>query len=285
MDPTPLTEAAIDAAQNVLITRYVSAAGIVTLLYDHILTFDDEVEYIWSAQTTLAKVLFLILRYMVPLFLVGQTLTRSGLSRIPTSDTVCKTWTPVTSYAGCFSIMISNFLVLLRIWTTLPGGHRLIGWSFVFFVVMQIANFAVTTWVISEMIPVLFFEPTFGLCTFSSKPNVVGLWVPGLLFEVVVFITVCWNMLFRKGVLRLDSDAQVTHVLFRDGVIYFVILFVLRIANTVIAVVAPISLIFVIVFFIWAATTLTTSRLIINARRAVGKARRLRLQELQMEDL
>ncbi|KAJ7142908.1 hypothetical protein C8R44DRAFT_866180 [Mycena epipterygia] len=46
------------------------------------------------------------------------------------------------------------------------------------------------------------------------------------------------------------------------------------------AIVAPVSSIFIIVFFIWAATTVTTSRLIINSRRAVGQAAALR--ELQM---
>ncbi|KAJ6543058.1 hypothetical protein B0H19DRAFT_1035468 [Mycena capillaripes] len=280
MDPTGLPHSVIVALENVVATRYLSAAGYVLILYDHLLTLDDEVEYVWSAPTTLAKILFLILRYMVPLFLTAQTITRSGLPIIVMSDVVCKAWTSITSYAGWLSIAISNFLVLLRIWTTLPRGHRFIPWSLGFFVVMQLTNFAVTTWVVSNMIPVLVFEPLVGLCTFATKPSVVGLWVPGLVFEVVVFITVCWNTLDRPRALETDSDRYITHILFRDGVVYFVILFVLRIANTIIAIVAPISSIFVIVFFIWAATTMTTSRLIINSRRAVGQAARLR--ELQM---
>jgi hypothetical protein len=47
----------------------------VVLLYDHLLTLDDEVKYVWSAPGTIAKVLFLTLRYMVPLFLTGQTIS------------------------------------------------------------------------------------------------------------------------------------------------------------------------------------------------------------------
>ncbi|KAJ6535908.1 hypothetical protein DFH09DRAFT_97674 [Mycena vulgaris] len=267
-------EPLIVALHNVAVTRYVSAAGYVALLYDHVLTFDDEVEYVWSAPNTLAKILFLMLRYMVPLSLSVQIITRSGIPVIPMSNTVCKGWIAFATYSGWLSIAISNFLVLLRIWTTLPRGHRLIAWSLAFFVVTQLTSFGVTSWVIVEMIRVFVYSPI-GLCTFTAKPDVVGLWVVGLAFEVVVFITVCWNTLDRPRALSPGTDVAVTRILFRDGVVYFVMLFIFRIANAAIAVVAPVSSIFVIVFFIWAATTITTTRLIINSRRVGGKAAQL----------
>ncbi|KAJ7777785.1 hypothetical protein B0H14DRAFT_3587215 [Mycena olivaceomarginata] len=259
-----LLQSIVVALENVLTTRYLSAAGYVVLLYDHLLTLDDEVKYVWSAPGTIAKVLFLTLRYMVPLFLTGETIMVSWLSQClmlrepPSSNKVagfglelalpsCKTWISLATYAGWFSITMSNFLVLLRIWTTLPRGHRLITWSLVFFLVMQLASLGVTTWVISNMIPVLFFDTAGGFCSFSAKPNVAGLWIPGLIFEVVVFLTVCWNALDRPRALGTDSETHITRILFRDGVIYFIILFVLRVSNTVIALVAPVSLIFVAV--------------------------------------
>ncbi|KAJ7136600.1 hypothetical protein C8R44DRAFT_976143 [Mycena epipterygia] len=304
MDAAEL-ESIIVSLQNVLITRYISAAGFVLLLYDHILTFEDEVEYIWSAPSTIGRNLFLLLRYMVPLFLTVETITRSGLSVIEMSDNSQSSnenillnayifpqvqsvdfvggssslGSPLSvinvqsqTYAGWLSIAISNFLVLLRIWTTLPRGHHLITWSLAFFVATQLTNLGVTTW------------PFVGLCTFTTKPNVVGLWVVGIVFEVVVFVTVWWNALDRPRAVGPDSDPAVTRILFRDGIVYFVILFGLRIANAVLAIVAPLSLIFVIVFFIWGATTLTTSRLIINSRRAAGRAAQMREHKMLVSD-
>ncbi|KAJ7660111.1 hypothetical protein DFH06DRAFT_1401396, partial [Mycena polygramma] len=255
--------------EGLITSRYVNAAGYVVLLYDHLLTFPDEVEYIWSAPNTLAKVLFLIMRYTIPLFLTGEALTRSGLTTIEMTD---------TTYGGWVTIVISNFLVLLRIGATLPRGHRLIVWGLAFFTAMQLASFGVTSWVIFDnMWSAFFFDKTIGLCSFSFKPNVVGLWIPGLIFELVVFVTVCWNELDRPRALATDSDShEITRVLFRDGVVYFVILFGLRVANTILALAAPLSIIFVAVYFIWSATTVTTSRLIINARREVGRAERRR---------
>ncbi|KAJ7142928.1 hypothetical protein C8R44DRAFT_761407 [Mycena epipterygia] len=272
MDAAEL-ESAIADLYNVVITRYVGAAGFMILVYDHLLTLDDEVKYIWSAPSTLAKWLFLILRYMVPIFVSAQMIADSGVAPVTISDTVCKGWIVFQTYAGVLSISISNFLVLMRIWTTLPRGHRIITWSLVLFFIVQLANFIVTTWLTVYNIPLINFQPMAGLCGFTAKPNTVGLWVPGLGFEIIVFVTVCWNALERPRALQSpDADPAVSRLLFRDGVAYFIILFGLRLTNVVFAIVTPTSLVFVAIYFTWSCTTLTTSRLIINSRREASKA-------------
>lgn len=73
-------------AQHVQASRYFDMVGLVVcgrgtnptyiindeqvLLYNHVLTFDDEVRFIWKAPTTLPKVLFLLQRYVVPLVVI-----------------------------------------------------------------------------------------------------------------------------------------------------------------------------------------------------------------------
>ena len=42
-----------------------TAVGLMVLLYDHVLTFGDEVQYVWSAPATYAKYIFLLNRYVV----------------------------------------------------------------------------------------------------------------------------------------------------------------------------------------------------------------------------
>ncbi|KAJ7201900.1 hypothetical protein GGX14DRAFT_571163 [Mycena pura] len=297
------------ALQNAAITRYMSAAGLAALLYNHLLTLDDEVEYIWSAQNTVAKMLFLVLRYMVPLFLVAQTVavTQQYLpilydSPLPV-DTIsltdslhrrklsssgfdCKVWTSLSSYGAWLSISITDFLVLLRICTLLPREHRMVPWSFVFFAFVQITNFACTTWAVHNMLRASFFEPRLGVCTFTSKPNVVGFWIVGIVFEVVVFAAmpyVCQQRARNNSDASADAYAGVQHVLLRDSCVYLLLLIVrmyissvtavLRLSSTVIAITEPVSLLGVITFFVWAATTLTTSQMIIHSRRAAVKRR------------
>ncbi|KAJ7110158.1 hypothetical protein C8R44DRAFT_884152 [Mycena epipterygia] len=263
-DPSEMAaelQAAVMALNNVQVTRYVGVAGLVILLYDHALSLADEVEYVWPAKNTIAKVLFLVLRYIVPFFLTIHITLLSGLSDIRMSNSI---------YLGWSTVLISNFLVLLRIYTIIPRRHKVVVWTFSFFVLVQVTSFAVTTWTIVNMIPLISFEPVARLCTFTRKPNFAGLWVVGLAFEIVIFAITWWNALDRPR--TMTSDAAVTKMLFRDGAVYFIVLFVLRTANTVISVVAPVSLLFVGVFIIWAGATITTSRLIINSRKTARQA-------------
>ncbi|KAG7087663.1 hypothetical protein E1B28_013611 [Marasmius oreades] len=75
-------------AQHLRASIYVSAAGLVMLIYDHILTFSDEVELIWRARWTTPKALFLILRYFVPPTLIIHMHQFSGLSDAGVNNTV-----------------------------------------------------------------------------------------------------------------------------------------------------------------------------------------------------
>lgn len=46
-----------------------SVAAFVLLLWDHILTFEQEVKYIWPSRATVIKWLFLVNRYLVCIIL------------------------------------------------------------------------------------------------------------------------------------------------------------------------------------------------------------------------
>ena len=48
------------------------------LLWDHILTFDREVELIWQLPWNLSTILFLFLRYFVPIGLIMITTGKSA---------------------------------------------------------------------------------------------------------------------------------------------------------------------------------------------------------------
>ncbi|KIM91463.1 hypothetical protein PILCRDRAFT_130148 [Piloderma croceum F 1598] len=50
--------------------NYFIAGSIALLLYDHIITLDKEVEWIWTLRWRLPKVLFIINRYIISLLLL-----------------------------------------------------------------------------------------------------------------------------------------------------------------------------------------------------------------------
>ncbi|KAH9987096.1 hypothetical protein BJV77DRAFT_802721 [Russula vinacea] len=53
--------------RNSVTTKYVGVAAFTVLVWDHILTFSDEVEYIWKGGKGLNVYLFLVNRYLIPL--------------------------------------------------------------------------------------------------------------------------------------------------------------------------------------------------------------------------
>ncbi|KAJ6589018.1 hypothetical protein B0H19DRAFT_1248585 [Mycena capillaripes] len=67
-------------------TRLVSAAGLVILLYDHLLSLSDEVRFIWPAKFTSSKVAFLVMRYAVLLQMIIHIIQLAGLSDVHFSD-------------------------------------------------------------------------------------------------------------------------------------------------------------------------------------------------------
>ncbi|KAF8494543.1 hypothetical protein JB92DRAFT_2995765 [Gautieria morchelliformis] len=61
--------------------RYSLLSSLCTLFYNHILTFDDEVNLIWNHQQSPVTILFLASRYITLLFVIFDILS------------VCPIWT------------------------------------------------------------------------------------------------------------------------------------------------------------------------------------------------
>ncbi|KAK7443491.1 hypothetical protein VKT23_015664, partial [Stygiomarasmius scandens] len=82
-------------------------------------------------------------------------------------------------------------------------------------------------------------------------------------FESVMFVVVVWNALDRPRIMNSDFARALCH----DGWTYFALLFILRLANLLVFYLAPMSLVFIGVFFIWCSTTMTVTRLVLKLRR------------------
>ncbi|KAG8907935.1 hypothetical protein FRB99_001443 [Tulasnella sp. 403] len=69
------------AFTHITASRYLSFAGFVVLIYDHLLTFADEVELIWLKPMSLVTMLFLFNRYLVPLIIMVDLYDKGGFAR------------------------------------------------------------------------------------------------------------------------------------------------------------------------------------------------------------
>ncbi|QRW14825.1 dephospho-CoA kinase [Ceratobasidium sp. AG-Ba] len=59
----------VTAGGHLFASRYLTLAGFVLLIYDHIITLGSEIDFVWPAKRSAVKILFLINRYVVPVFI------------------------------------------------------------------------------------------------------------------------------------------------------------------------------------------------------------------------
>lgn len=69
----PLTAARlVFLAEADHIVRYLLYSALTAMVWDHILTFRREVKYIWRAQWTVSKALFIFNRYVTATIIAGN---------------------------------------------------------------------------------------------------------------------------------------------------------------------------------------------------------------------
>jgi hypothetical protein len=82
-----------------------AAVGLVALLYDHILTFPEEVSLIWRSPPSFSKYAFILNRYLVPLALITTAFEMCGFSGFQFTDGVSVLFLTTT-----IQILTENYL-------------------------------------------------------------------------------------------------------------------------------------------------------------------------------
>ncbi|KAJ7772657.1 hypothetical protein DFH07DRAFT_953117 [Mycena maculata] len=255
------------AAEELLATRYINAAAFVILLYDHLLTLGGEIELIWPAKWSSPKAMFLFIRYMVPCFMTLFTVQLSAISHISLSD---------SAFAGFATLVISNFLILLRLWVIWGRDRKLMIYTSLLFMISLIAGLISTSVLVWKMQVQLYWNSEVRMCGFHHPPPLAVVWIPGTVFEIVLCGITWWYTLCRPR----STNEALAAVIYRDGLFFYYVsiprlfddkirtVFIagLRIANTILSFTAPHYLIFIAMFPVWCATTTTTCRLIIKLR-------------------
>ncbi|KAJ7740911.1 hypothetical protein DFH07DRAFT_838408 [Mycena maculata] len=294
----PASEVTVQLLVDVRASRYISAAGLTILLYDHLLSLPDEVRFIWSARFTSSKFLFLATRYLVPSVMLVQTILNSGISdrQLPTGvsstpiifsnsfltvfscecssagkcivcllpDISCKAWMPITVLMAWIALATNNWLLLLRLWILWDRDRIFIVSTLLVFLAMHITAFVFAWLSVAQMIPTLFFEPSLHLCTLIAPSKLGTVWIPTLTFESMVVLAMGWKVLTRPRTLKALHD---------DGFGIFFVLYGVSLTNTVIFFTARPTLLFVMFFFTWSFATTATSRMILNLRCSSERAR------------
>ncbi|KAI0060354.1 hypothetical protein BV25DRAFT_1917716 [Artomyces pyxidatus] len=209
-------------------TKYVGVASFTLMVWDHILTFNDEVEYIWFGNKGPLVYLFFINRYLIPLsFIVNiYAYFYDG-------------WTYDTDpmIVDRAAIAIVGAMMFLRVQALYHRSLLIQG----FVLSILVAFVAINGWLLASAEPVYHAAyPLVDSCTMIFNPHVGPIaassaWLPLLYDTVVVALT-----LYRTvRAVWSKTAGQIFRVLLREGLLYYSVIFSVTLVLTIMIVAAP----------------------------------------------
>ncbi|KAH6884370.1 hypothetical protein BKA70DRAFT_1468675 [Coprinopsis sp. MPI-PUGE-AT-0042] len=261
MDPSEIPKVAL----HLLIAKYIQVAGISMLIFDHMLTFNTEVEKVWKKPPSLGNILFFINRYGTPL----QYAAIINAFHDPswTRERISVRCEKYSVFEGASSVAMVGVIMIIRVYALYHRSKYVLG-------------VLLSLWTIQLVLSAI------GLSTghpISLPPGLVGcihtgthklfpsLWVTPLVTDSVVFFLTMWR---GRQYLFNFHGSPTNHVFVRDGAVYFLIIFLSNLANTLIFFVTtradlkPIA-----ASFNQLLTSTIISRLYLNLRSAGAQAR------------
>ncbi|TFY67264.1 hypothetical protein EVG20_g4004 [Dentipellis fragilis] len=217
----------ISAIQSTYATRYLSAIGLVALIYDHILTLPDEIRLIWKAPRSFAKWAFLANRYIVALCLILVANELCGFNMFEFSTQI-----------------IVRTAIIGFVLTTMSTVGTMIG-------------------AVIVLAPSVQWNPVVQTCVVTTTTSwYIAVWIPPMVYELLIFGLSAYSSLSRPR----SGNAKMANILHEDGLLFFLALLILRLLNIGFAAKGDPSRIFMVSYFVWSLFTITLSRCLLSIR-------------------
>jgi len=241
----------------------------VVVLYDHLITIDQDVNLVWTKPWTLAKVLFLWNRHFGSLFLLTEALV---FYVQPISDQFCHDWFIVQCWSIAVIIWSMQAIMLFRTFA-MYNQNRFIKALLLFCFALQNLVMALILIVSSHQFRA-YREPLVGVkfCTPYNIPRFFcAFWLAVIAFDLVHLAFAVWVAIEHgKDVRALQGvpRSPVWETLLKDSIIYLAFSLVTYTANVVAWVTLPIQWLGLPQGFSIACTCVMGVRLTLNLREA-----------------
>ncbi|KAJ3502187.1 hypothetical protein NLJ89_g8998 [Agrocybe chaxingu] len=256
MSSSPELDALASGAYHLLAGKYFQLAAFVMLVYDHILTFDQEVDRIWKQKFSGASLLFFINRYVTPLQFI--IILDAFHDPIWTTE-ACANFVIFEGASTVSLVAVCQLIMILRVYALWGRSLHIL----VFLLVLWAAQIAVSVVGLRTGFPVP-LPPILTGCILTGKGAVFpSLWVAPLVTDSCIFILTIWR---TREYLRDSGKIPTIHVFVRDGALYFFTIFMANLMNTLIFFLAEDDLKAIGASFSQLITAVMVSRLVLNLR-------------------
>ncbi|KDQ56085.1 hypothetical protein JAAARDRAFT_320184 [Jaapia argillacea MUCL 33604] len=209
--------------QYLQLVRLIQLSATFAPVYDHLISFDQEVEFIWKHPGISAKIFFVLTRYGGNCIVI----------------TIC-----ILLFTEVTSVSVSHSRVLLQVWATaIPAwivqvimqsrlyamynrSKRVLVFTGTCFVIEIIGSLAFGLYQDLQVIPVRVFDTWTG-CIVTKMPEYrVGMWLAIMAYEGILFLLALYKTLLH--LFRMNhpwTRNSVADVLLRDNLLYFFVIF------------------------------------------------------------
>ncbi|KZV70431.1 hypothetical protein PENSPDRAFT_651572 [Peniophora sp. CONT] len=212
---------------NSVYTRSVGAAAFTILVYDYLITLEDEIEFIWKGRKGPIIWLFFLNRYLVPLSFVVNIF--AYFSHVWDYHT-CSNFVVYEGSMTMIGISVASLMMFMRI-KALYYNHR-----FVYYAVFSLwcVFVGVNSWLLTSATPVYLRAPNVISCTMIFGPEVgwaasASAWIPLLYDTTVLILTLIRTVshAWHRGYSDIVAE------LLREGLLYYSVIFSVTLALTI----------------------------------------------------
>jgi hypothetical protein len=218
--PTDFLSILRNSAMLLQRTNHLRIAFIAFLLYDHLITLDKEVEWIWTLRWRLPKIIFLINRYILSSFIV-LFLIPENIFPLPLS--FCNFLNKFIGWLPIFNFFAAELMMIIRV-ASLYGHRKLVVWSLSgLFVLSLTSSIATQVLYMDDLHTFLDYKFLPGCSSWIHESSDIEWrnWVPSLWLEGVLMLLTAYKVISYRNTMNVTIT-----ILARDSVAYFVLVFV-----------------------------------------------------------
>ncbi|CCA70251.1 hypothetical protein PIIN_04190 [Serendipita indica DSM 11827] len=269
---------------NIRVSSYTCGAGMVVLLYDFVLTFPEEIKYIWSGKQTFnaVKLMFLWNRYLVVPWIVVSNFHIAAI-RGPLTDTCkvrsvtgilmrrsCRIFIPANALIQGISIIVGIQLLALRVLALYRNNIRVRLALYAYLGVCHSILFVLVGISMSRFVPYLKYLDSIQSCYTIPDPLIKVIYIPPLAAETGIMLLQIFNHFQRRKEHNL-LRTRLMSTLFRDGYLWYITVLSVRLLCILVYEFAPLSLWFVGNQLEWPLSTALISRFFLQLRGAIDE--------------
>ncbi|PVG01069.1 hypothetical protein CPB86DRAFT_773463 [Serendipita vermifera] len=210
------------------VIRCVNYATFTFMVYDMMLTFAEEIKYIWQARWSVIKVVFLLNRYIAPIIIIGNLYAASGTaSGLSDSDvwsdifSRCQRWVLVSATFEQIALALVALIVILRLHAIWQASRRTLYILIVVWMSGSITSIGMLYNTFYAHKRFIYYEDRLNVC-YALVPDMWMLLIPDVILHAAL---VCF-LIFKAIATPRSSQTRMLAVLYYDGVLYYTITFV-----------------------------------------------------------